>query len=316
MAGEQGPVVTVGEALGALQARDGRLEDAVRYEVHVAGAELNYAIGLSRLGVAAAWFGAVGDDPFGRRVLRTARAEGVDVRGVAVDPTRPTGLLLKGRSLPDGEREVFYRRRDSAATAYVAPPDLAEAARAARGVHATGISLMLGAGLADAVRTLFGAAVGAPWRSFDLNVRLRLAEPAAWRAVLDEMLGRIDVLFASASDLAAAALEGDALAARCAERGVTAILRGEGRDALVVLPSGERLTVPPGPAVPVVDPVGAGDAFAAAVTAWRLAGAAWGDAVRAGQLAGAMVVGLPGDFEGAPYREELEALVAGRHLSR
>jgi 2-dehydro-3-deoxygluconokinase len=309
-------VVTVGEALGVLDAGDGRLEEVDRYEASVAGAELNYAVDLARLGVAARYFGAVGDDPFGRRVLRTLRAEGLDASDVSVDPSRPTGLMFKGRSLPGGEREVVYRRRHSAASAYLPPAALAEAARAARGVHATGISLMLGEGMAKAVRTLFEEGAGAPWRSFDLNVRLRLAPAEAWRDALEAMLAPGRVLFASASDLAAVGLGPEEVVGRCRRRGVTAVVRGADHGALVVTPDGRERRVPPVPEVVAVDPVGAGDAFAAAVTAWRLADASWEEAVRAGQWAGAMVVRVRGDFAGAPYRHELEALVAGAAASR
>jgi 2-dehydro-3-deoxygluconokinase len=316
-AGDGPVVVTVGEAMCALSCRGQRLEDADRYAVHVAGAEFNYAVDLCRLGVPARLFGAVGDDPFGRRIQRTARREGVDVAGLRTDPARPTGLLLKDLAGVDGERPVHYLRARSAAAAYGGGPDLEAAAGGAAGVHVTGISLVVGRALERAALRLLEAAPARAWRSFDLNVRLRLAKPGRWREVLELAVSRANVLFATAAELATIGVDPEAVARRCAASGVVAVLRLPGHVSEATLPDGTsaRGAAPVGLASGR-DPVGAGDAFAAAVTAWRLAGRGWPEALAAGHVAGAMTARTEGDFEGAPYRHELEALLAATHVNR
>jgi hypothetical protein len=48
------------------------------------GAESNCAIGLARLGHSVCWVSRLGRDPFGSRVLKTLRGEGVDVSRVDI----------------------------------------------------------------------------------------------------------------------------------------------------------------------------------------------------------------------------------------
>src|SRR6478735_2677600 len=83
-------VLTVGEALIRLVSDTvGPLETTSQLQFGVGGAELNVAIGLARQGQSVTWCGRVGDDPWGRAVIRTLAAEGV--RPIAItDPTRFT----------------------------------------------------------------------------------------------------------------------------------------------------------------------------------------------------------------------------------
>jgi len=68
----------------------------------------------------------------------------------------------------------------------------------------------------------------------------------------------------------------------------------------------------PAVSVFVVDPVGAGDAFAAGYLAERLVGEPPEVRLRTAIMAGGFAVSVPGDCEGLPRRDELIAL--GRQL--
>src|SRR5690349_7244050 len=71
-------LVTMGETMALLtQERPTPLRHTRTLELSVGGSESNVAIGASRLGVASAWIGRVGDDELGRLVTRELRAEGV-----------------------------------------------------------------------------------------------------------------------------------------------------------------------------------------------------------------------------------------------
>jgi 2-dehydro-3-deoxygluconokinase len=313
----QGAIVTLGEALVSLESpQGGPLEDAHAWEVHVVGAELNYAVDLQRLGVPTAFFGAVGADPLGRRILRAARAEGVDVSGVVVDRQRPTGLLLKGPPGPTGERPVYYLRRGSAGSAFAGGQDLVDKVAVARGIHVTGVSLVVSPSLREACWKALEAGQHLPWRSFDLNVRLRLAPPAQWATLLWQVLPLVTTLFATEEELEAVGLSAAQVAEEAGRRGVTCVFRRSGLPTRVHVPQQPLEEVQAVRASRPVDPIGAGDAFAAAVTAWRLKGRPWHEAVRAGHWAGARVACVRGDYEGAPYLEDLEALVAGDAIDR
>lgn len=78
-----GPVVGLGEILWD------RLPDGPV----PGGAPFNFAIQMAQMGHAAAMVSAVGADQDGALIVELARARGVDVSGVATDPSRPTGAV-------------------------------------------------------------------------------------------------------------------------------------------------------------------------------------------------------------------------------
>ena len=75
----------------------------------------------------------------------------------------------------------------------------------------------------------------------------------------------------------------------------------------VAVIDGEVLEVLPYP-VTEVDPVGAGDAFAAGYLSTLLDGGGPAKRLDTGALAGAFTVTVPGDWEGLPHPADLELL--------
>lgn len=150
------PVACVGETMAALVPDPvAPLEGAARLGVRIAGAESNVAVYLADHGVPARWVSALGDDPFGRRILGEVAAAGVDVTGVRTDPHRPTGLLVKD---PGTEStRVHYYRRGSAASALTADVLDEDAVRTAGLVHLSGITPALSADCHDLVAALLGS---------------------------------------------------------------------------------------------------------------------------------------------------------------
>lgn len=87
--------VTGGEPLVLLQPTErGPLDEVPDLVIRVAGAEVNVAIGLSRLDIGTGFLGAVGDDPLGRRVRKTLAGEQVDCSGLH-RLSAPTGVFFK-----------------------------------------------------------------------------------------------------------------------------------------------------------------------------------------------------------------------------
>src|ERR1700712_5987861 len=78
-------VVTYGEAMTLFVATEtGDLAKVGHFTKRVAGADLNVAIGLSRLGFKGGWMGRVGRDSFGQYVLDVLAREGIDARCGAI----------------------------------------------------------------------------------------------------------------------------------------------------------------------------------------------------------------------------------------
>jgi len=300
-------VLTFGESMVSFRA-DGPLAQGGVQTVRLAGAESNVAIALSRLGHTVAWAGRVGDDSFGRLVLRQLRAEGVDTRYAVVDGERPTGLMFVEQRTADLV-SVEYRRAGSAGSA-VCKDDLGSSlAPGLRVLHVTGITPALSESAADAVAwAVESASAAGVFVSLDVNFRSRLWSRNQAREVLAPLADHATVVIASDDelDLVAPGDEDDAVAELFA-RGVqqVAVKRGP---LGATLHSREGRVDAPALAVTAVDPIGAGDAFTAGYLSGVLDGLEPADCLARGATTGAFAVSTRGDWEGAPTREELTLL--------
>ncbi|AOS63309.1 sugar kinase [Actinoalloteichus hymeniacidonis] len=302
-------VITLGESMAAMRGH-GPMRLGGQLSLSVAGAESNVAIGLSRLGHRTAWVGRVGADQPGELVTRTLRAEGVEVGGVVIDPEQPTGLILFEKRISDLIR-VRYYRTDSAGSR-LQPEDLSGVlSGGARLLHVTGITPALGPGPKSAVLAAVDHAKAQGWIvSLDVNHRSLLWSAEAAAETLGPLARRADVVIASPDELAIVEPEGYDDLAR-ADRLLTA---GVGEVVVKLGADGARVHHRAGVEqveavrVPVVDTVGAGDAFSAGYLSALLDGEPVSERLRRGSVLGAFAVASPGDWEGLPTREELPLL--------
>ncbi len=110
-------VVTLGEAMAMfVAAQTGDLAEVESFTKRIAGAELNVAIGLARLGLNVGWVSRVGNDSFGRFTLQQLAKEGVNAQRVTVDGRYPTGFQLKSKNTDGTDPSVEYFRKGSAAS--------------------------------------------------------------------------------------------------------------------------------------------------------------------------------------------------------
>jgi 2-dehydro-3-deoxygluconokinase len=302
-------VVTAGETMALLTPTGpGRLRHATSLSLSIGGAESNVAVGLARLGIPVSWMSLLGDDELGELVLNRLRAEGVDTSAVRRLADRPTALYL--REDVAGNVRVYYYRRGSAATT-LAPgafdPRMLEGAAF---LHLTGITGALSQECAEFLPWAAAAARDAGVRvSYDVNYRSRLWQPAAARAATEALLPFTDVVFLG--DEEARALW-DCDEQTCLQQLSTAgplevVLKLGARGCTAVI-DGERLTSPGFPARQL-DPIGAGDAFAAGYLAATIWGQDPAERLRTANAMGAFCVQTPGDYEGLPSRRELAAFL-------
>lgn len=282
-----GVVLCVGEPLVVLGPRPGEsLATSEHLSVSIGGAEANVAVHLARLGIPVRFAGRVGADPFGRRLQAALAAEGVDVTALDIDPRRPTGLYAKE---PTGSgTAAHYYRRGSASSAL---DHLAANALDGVGlVHTTGILASLGPGCETLVNRLLG---GAEPVSFDVNHRPALWEDGDAASSLHDLARRSDLVFVGLDE--AARLWGctDADAVRAVLPGVELVVKDAERPAVAFLVD-ERVEVAALP-VSVIEPVGAGDAFAAGYLAARYLGGDLARALRTGHAVAAGALSTPGD---------------------
>jgi 2-dehydro-3-deoxygluconokinase len=302
-------VVTFGETMALLTPpRVGLLRHADSLRLGIAGAETNVAIGLARLGRSATWIGRVGDDEFGRLIAETLRGQGVDTRAIT-DPVAATGLMLKEHRMSRATRVVYYRT--GSAGSRLTSADLpADVITAARVLHVTGITPALSASARDAtlaaVETARSAGVTT---SFDLNYRSALWTGDEAAVVYRDLIGRSDIVFATEEE-ARLVVDGEgpeALAAALRALGPSTVIVKRGSAGAVAIADDELVTVPP-VLVPVVDSVGAGDAFTAGFLAGVVAESGPEESLRLASWTGAFAVTVNGDWEGSPSTEELGLL--------
>lgn len=244
----------------------------------IGGAELNVAVHLARMGVEVAYAGAVGSDPFGSRIRTSLQSHGVDC-DLLMDGDGPTGLYCKepGRTL--------YYRSDSAGSRF-AP--LARVPATVNRVHLTGVTFGLTGAIVDAASALCGHP--RPWSvSFDVNYR-----PALWSATsagpaLLDIARRADIVFVGRDEAEALWRTGDSGAILDLVGTARELVIKDGEFPVDIWADGCWHRSAPG-AVTVAEPVGAGDAFAAAYLAARWSGADPTTSAEAGHRLAAQVM--------------------------
>jgi 5-dehydro-2-deoxygluconokinase len=268
------------------------LREVRTYTRFVGGFAGNVATGLARLGVRTAIVSRVGDDGHGEFVRDFLASEGVDVRFLRTDPYWPTPPTFCEVWPPDHFPITFYRR-PSCPDWQVSLGDFdLDEVEGASLLYATGTGL---AQSPSRETTLAALRAHRGTTIFDLDWRPSLWDDAgSYPLLADEAAAAADVVVGNEEEVAAAGLT---------DVPVLVLKRGE-RGALVV-EYGEETDVPGYP-VEVVNGLGAGDAFAAALGHALLNGLPLADAARRGAVAGALVAAQLACSEAMPRLEELE----------
>ncbi|HEM6742190.1 TPA: sugar kinase [Citrobacter farmeri] len=304
-------VITIGEAMAMFVAtQTGDLAEVEQFIKRVAGAELNVATGLARLGLKVGWVSRVGNDSFGRFVLNSLKKEGIDAQGVTLDERYATGFQLKSKVENGTDPIVEYFRNGSAAS-HLSVADYNEAYfSAARHLHLSGVAAALSASsyelLAHTARTM--KAQGKTL-SFDPNLR-----PVLWKSEA-EMVEKLNRLAFQADWVLPGLREGMILTGQQTPEGIADFYLRHGVKAVVLktgadgawykTADGEKGSVAPVKVDNVVDTVGAGDGFAVGVISALLEGRTLHQAVTRGNKIGALAIQVQGDSEGLPTRETL-----------
>ncbi|MDY7579004.1 sugar kinase [Herbaspirillum sp. RTI4] len=308
-------VVTVGEAMALFIAgQAGGLAQATHFHRATAGAELNVAVGLRRLGLSVGYVSRVGNDSFGQHLLAFLDAEGIDRRHVQTDQQHPTGFMLKTLETDGKDPAIEYFRRGSAAS-HLNLADYPQAyCTASRHLHLTGISPGVSASLCELVFEMAAQArLAGRSVSFDPNLRPRLwPSPQVMAATMNRLAASADLVMPGLSEgqLLTGLDSMEAIADFYLEGGAKQVVIKLGAEGAYFADQDGRGIVPGIPVKKVVDTVGAGDGFAVGVISGLLEGLRLPEAVARGNVIGARVVQFPGDCDGLPTREQLRAMLA------
>ena len=312
--------VLAGEAMALFIAQEeAPLEEVVHWESAVAGAELNVAIGLSRLGHSVSYLTALGDDSFGRMLHAFLRRNNIGEDLVFTDATRQTGFMLKGK-VSRGDPPIQYFRKGSAASA-LGEEQTASCLDGKEGgvLHMTGIFPALSESALAASESLMRRAREKGMTvTFDPNLRPQLWKDTKTMAeTLNRLAGYADVFLPG--DLKGSVLDNleyrfnnehpaDYRHPSMSVSDIVAIKRDgkTGAKGAFGATKDERFQEPTFRAEKIVDTVGAGDGFAAGVISAMAEGLPLRECVRRGNAIGTLQIMSVGDNTGLPDREQLE----------
>jgi ribokinase len=247
--------------------------------IHPGGKGANQALAARRLGAEVRLIGRVGADAMADQALALLWADGVDLTGVVVEATAPTGVALIAVDA-EGENQIMVA---SGANAALTPEMLPE--------------VIDGALICQLEVPLETVAAAVARATGFVCVNLAPAD----LAIDDAVLRRADLLVVNEGE---AGDYGRRLHGLPGLVAVTWGSRGAG-----LLRDGVRVATAEPPEVEAVDTTGAGDTFVGALVVAMLEGVAPADALRFACAAGALTATKAGAQSSLPTRAEVEGVL-------
>jgi 2-dehydro-3-deoxygluconokinase len=303
-----------------------RLEQAHSLDLEVGGAELNTAVGLTRLGRSSAWVSRLTNNALGRLIANRAREAGVDVERIVWTKDDRVGVYFVEFGAAPRASSVLYDRANSAVSG-IRPGMFpwSDVFQGAKWFHVTGITPALSSTAAETTReALIGARAARLKTSIDLNYRAKLWSQADAGRWMCEFMPLCDVLITTEEDaervFGITGKDFEDVARQLAKRFPVEVVAITLRDnPLVWKNTWTAIACKAGTLyrarsyeVEIVDRLGAGDSFAAGL----IHGLLDGDVQKGldyGVAASALKHSIPGDWAWIT-REEVEAIVKGPGL--
>jgi len=286
------------------------------------GAPANVAVGLSRLGVATAFVGQVGDDPFGHWLRDTLSIENVETKYLRhSEEARTTIAFVASRS--DGKKDICFYRNPGADAQFSESDFDPQVLSSARLFHCGSVSLSLEPCRSAQLAAVQAARERGALISYDPNWR-----PSLW-SDLGEAHRQVWSMMALADVVKVADEEWEFVTGETDFAAGAAKIRAQGPH-LVIITRGEHGAYfncrdaegdVQGFPTQAVDTLGAGDAFVAGTLCRLLEApslqstlnaAALSEIVRFANACGALATLRPGAIPSLPTRPEVESFLRER----
>lgn len=233
-------------------------------EARPGGSPFNVAIGLARLGQPVAFLGGISQDFMGARLMRVLDAEGVETQFIQRPPL-PTTLSVVGAGADGLPAYAFYGDGADRALALAEIPPLG---RDVRAIHFGSFSTVVEPA-ASAIEALLRRESPLRLISYDPNIRTTIVSDLdVWRRKLLELLPFVHLLKISTEDffLLFPGRDPESVAREWMASGVRLVVLTRGAAGASAWTAAHGIDLP-AITVPVVDTVGAGDSFQAAILA-------------------------------------------------
>lgn len=301
-------VITIGDAMITFNpSSKGPMRFVNTFERKVGGAELNFVIGCSRLGLKSGWVSALGKDEFGRYIANFVRGEGIDTTEVQFVEGYPTSLNFKEIS-EDGSGRTFYYRNNSPTSVITEETLNEEYIKNAKILHVTGVFAAVDKKNPGVIKQAIKMAKKHGVKvSFDPNLRLKLWTLEEAKETLLQILPDVDIVLSG--DEEAELLFGKHTLEEYIDifkgYGIKTVVLKRGEQGSVGYQDGETIYADPIKPKIVADTVGAGDGFNAGFIYSYLNNSSLEKSLKFANLVGSMVVSVSGDNEGLPYLDDV-----------
>ncbi|WLD93337.1 sugar kinase [Alkalihalobacillus sp. AL-G] len=302
-------VITIGDAMITFNPiSTGPMRYVSSFERKVGSAELNVALGCSRLGLKTGWMSRLGKDEFGRFIYNFVRGEGIDVSQVELVEGYSTSLNFK-EIMEDGSGRTFYYRDHSPTTVLTKDTLNEEYIKQARLLHITGVfpSIDKKKNIPLVKHAIKLAKENGVLVSLDPNIRLKLWNKQEAREALLEFLPYVDVLLTGVEEAEILFRVNDPkeIIEKAKTFGVSHVAIKQGDKGSCGYSNGQYVEAPPVKVNKVVDTVGAGDGFDSGFIYGLLNNWDLKKTLHVANLIGSMVVSVSGDNEGMPYIDDV-----------
>ena len=321
-------VVTFGEGMVRLSPPHfQRLEQTRSLDVHVGGAELNVAVGVTRFGMKSAWVSKLPKNGLGYMIRDRAQEFGVDCSHIVWSDKGRAGIYFVEFGASPRASSVLYDRANSAIS-MVQPGevDWTKVFGGTKHFHMSGITPALSASAAQvAVEALKAAKKAGCTVSYDLNYRKKLWTPSDAKKIQEPMMADVDILITTEEDtnvvFSIKEKDYEAVAERLAQTFKFKIVAITLREDLSVLRNNwTAIAYQDGKIfrdrkyeVEIIDRVGAGDSFTSGFLYSWIKEKDVQKGVQYGNAFAALKHTIPGDFNWSTL-EEVEAQLKGAGL--
>ncbi|WP_394903022.1 sugar kinase [Clostridium butyricum] len=303
-------VITIGDAMVAMCPKEkGPILFCNTFERKVGGAELNVAIGCARLGLKSGWISRLGQDDFGKHILKTVRGEGIDTSQIELVEGYQTSVYFR-EVMANGDSRSFYYREKSPTSTMTAESLDENYFRNSKVLHITGVFPSIN----DNNKEILLKAVELAKKnnlliSFDPNIRLKMWTKSQAREFINKFLSEVDILLVGDEEISILIDEEDTNEAikKFHDMGIDKVVVKRGAKGAIGSDGSNIYDVAAIKPKALIDTVGAGDGFAAGFLSAYLKGDSFEESIEFANAVGSLVVGIEGDNEGLPYYEDVLA---------
>jgi len=301
-------VITIGDAMIAMCPKQkGPIMFCNTFERKLGGAELNVVIGCARLGIKSGWISRLGNDDFGKHILKTVRGEGVDISEVKLVDEYPTSVYFR-EVLADGSSRSFYYREKSPTSTMKSEELNEEYFKQAKVLHITGVFPSITKNNQEIILEAVKLAKKHNLIvSFDPNIRLKMWSKEEAKAYIEKLLPNVDVLLIGDEEIEILLEDTNIEKAikTFHEYGIEKVIVKKGAKGALGSDGKNIYEVDAIKPKALVDTVGAGDGFAAGFLTSLVQGKSLEECVKFANAVGSLVVGVEGDNEGLPYYDDV-----------